>query len=100
MIFTLFWILISLSITAIAVNMFFFEILEIIIILLFFDFLMLILMIFYERRDTDNVQDYILMKLDTIEKTCELILKKVFTPETTERLKRNEKEIVKWLENF
>jgi c-di-AMP phosphodiesterase-like protein len=99
MIFTLFWILISLSITAIAVNMFFFEILEITIILLFFDFLVLILMIFYER-DTDNVQDYILMKLDAIEKTCELILKKVFTPETAERLKKNEKEIVKWLENF
>ena len=98
---TFFWLLIYVTLLALLVNFYLLEILEIVIVLLVFDLVMLIVTVYHNEEDQlDSVESYISMKLDGIERTSEQILKKVFTPETQERLMKEEKEIVKWLENF
>lgn len=98
--YTIFWVLISLTLVFIGIDWFFFRMLDLIIIMLFLDFLALFLVFLENGKQIDNTHHYIGIKLDTIEKICEQILSKVFTPETARRLKEEEREAIKWLENF
>lgn len=95
-----FWALITLTLIFIAIDMTSFKLLELIIITVFFDFLVLVLMIFDRKKEPDNIQYYMSLKLESIEKLCDQMLKKAFNPETEKRLETEDKEIIKWLENF
>lgn len=93
--------MIYVTLLALLVNFYLLEILEIVIVLLAFDLVVLIVTVYHsEKNQLDSVESYISMKLNGIERTSEQILKKVFTSKTQERLMKEEKEIVKWLENF
>ena len=98
---TFFWLMIYVTLIALLVNFYMVEILEILIVLLVFD-LALIIIITHHSDDgyKDNIESYVSLKLDSIEKITEQTLKRVFSPETQERMMKEEKEVLKWLENF
>ena len=98
---TFFWLLIYVTLLALLVHFYLLEILQIVIVLMFFDLVLLVVLIYHkEEGEGEILHGYINMKLETIEKSCEQILKGVFSPETKERLEREEKDIIKWLEKF
>ena len=98
---TFFWLLIYVTLLALLVHFYLLEILQIVIVLMFFDLVLLIVLIYHkEEGEAEVLHDYISMKLESIEKSCEQILKKVFSPETKKRMEEEEKDIIKWLENF
>lgn len=81
----------------IVIDISFINLFELIAFFIILDFIALIPLILEERESIDNVHSYTMMKIDAIEKMCDSILKGVFREESVEK---EEKDIVKWLENF
>ena len=95
--YNIFWILISLTMVLIVIDISFINLFELISLFIILDFIALLPLVLEEREQMDNIQSYVMMKIDAIEKMCDSILKRIFKEENVDK---QEKDIVKWLENF